>query len=84
MFPAARWPSCTALTHSPEPWKWRATEGGSRTRLVGGVKFYQRKEIRDTLSFLRVVHNPADDAALERIINVPARGISQRTMVGTA
>ena len=48
-------------------------------RLVGGVKFYQRKEIRDTLSFLRVVHNPADDAALERIINVPARGISQRT-----
>ena len=50
-------------------------------RLVGGVKFYQRKEIRDTLSFLRLVHNPADDAALERIINVPARGISQRTMV---
>ena len=49
-------------------------------RLVGGVKFYQRKEIRDTLSFLRLVHNPADDAALERIINVPARGISQRTM----
>ena len=48
-------------------------------RLVGGVKFYQRKEIRDTLSFLRVVNNPADDAALERIINVPARGISQRT-----
>ena len=50
-------------------------------RLVGGVKFYQRKEIRDTLSLLRLVHNPADDAALERIINVPARGISQRTMV---
>ncbi len=49
-------------------------------RLVGGVKFYQRREIRDTLSFLRLVHNPADDAALERIINVPARGISQRTM----
>ena len=48
-------------------------------RLVGGVKFYQRKEIRDTLSFLRLVNNPADDAALERIINVPARGISQRT-----
>ena len=50
-------------------------------RLVGGVKFYQRKEIRDTLSFLRLVNNPADDAALERIINVPARGISQRSML---
>ncbi len=50
-------------------------------RLVGGVKFYQRREIRDTLAFLRLVHNPADDAALERIINVPARGISQRTML---
>ena len=50
-------------------------------RLVGGVKFYQRREIRDTLSFLRVVHNPADNAALERIINVPARGISERTMI---
>ena len=54
---------------------------GMPYRLVGGVKFYQRKEIRDTLSFLRLVHNPADDAALERIINVPARGISERTMV---
>ena len=50
-------------------------------RLVGGVKFYQRKEIRDTLSLLRLVNNPADDAALERIINVPARGISQRSML---
>ena len=54
---------------------------GMPYRLVGGVKFYQRREIRDTLSFLRLVHNPADDAALERIINVPARGISERTMV---
>ena len=54
---------------------------GMPYRLVGGVKFYQRKEIRDTLSFLRLAHNPADDAALERIINVPARGISERTMV---
>ena len=55
------------------------TERGVPYRLVGGVKFYHRREIRDTLAFLRLVHNPADDAALERIINVPARGISQRT-----
>lgn len=49
-------------------------------RLVGGVKFYERREVKDILSFLRLVLNPADDAALERIINVPARGISDRTL----
>ncbi|MDA1279129.1 MAG: UvrD-helicase domain-containing protein [Chloroflexi bacterium] len=48
-------------------------------RLVGGVKFYDRKEVKDVLSFLRLVANPADDVALERIINVPTRGISART-----
>ncbi len=49
-------------------------------RLVGGVKFYERREVKDILSFLRLVLNPADDAALERIINVPARGISDRSV----
>lgn len=50
-------------------------------QLVGGVKFYDRKEVKDILAFLRLVSNPADDAALERIINVPARGISARSLV---
>jgi DNA helicase-2/ATP-dependent DNA helicase PcrA len=49
-------------------------------RLVGGVKFYDRKEVKDVLSFLRLAANPSDDAALERIINVPTRGISARTV----
>ena len=49
-------------------------------RLVGGVKFYDRKEVKDTLAFLRVVANPADDAALERVINVPSRGISAKSL----
>lgn len=49
-------------------------------RLVGGVKFYDRKEVKDILSFLRLISNPADDAAIERIINVPARGLSARTV----
>ncbi len=49
-------------------------------RLVGGVKFYDRKEVKDVLAFLRLVANPADDAALERIINVPTRGISAKTL----
>lgn len=50
-------------------------------RLVGGVKFYDRKEVKDVLAFLRLVANPADDVALERIVNVPTRGISARTVV---
>ncbi len=49
-------------------------------RLVGGVKFYERREVRDLLAYLRVVSNPSDDAALERIINTPARGISEKTV----
>ena len=57
-----------------------ANRAGLPYRLVGGVKFYERKEVRDTLSFLRLVSNPADDVALERIINVPARGIAARTL----
>ena len=49
-------------------------------RLVGGVKFYDRKEVKDILAFLRVVANPADDAALERVIDVPSRGISAKSL----
>jgi len=49
-------------------------------QLVGGLKFYERREIRDVLAYLRVVSNPADDVSLERVINVPARGISDRTV----
>lgn len=49
-------------------------------QLVGGLKFYERREIRDLVAYLRVIVNPADDIALERIINTPARGISQKTI----
>ncbi|WP_240048384.1 ATP-dependent helicase [Crenalkalicoccus roseus] len=44
-------------------------------RVVGGLKFYERQEIRDALAYLRVLHQPADDLAFERIVNVPKRGI---------
>jgi len=53
---------------------------GVAYQLVGGTKFYERKEIRDTVAYLRLTVNPSDDAALERIINVPARGISSRSV----
>lgn len=49
-------------------------------RIYGGVSFYQRKEIKDTLSYLRLVVNNHDDEALKRIINVPARGIGAVTL----
>lgn len=44
-------------------------------KIVGGINFYQRKEIKDILSYLKVVHNGVDDLAVRRIINVPKRGI---------
>lgn len=49
-------------------------------RIVGGLKFYERKEVRDILSYIRVVINPEDDIALERIINVPRRAVGDTTL----
>lgn len=51
-------------------------------RIVGGVRFYERKEIKDMLAYMRLVHNPEDWVSLERIINVPARGIGPKTVAG--
>ncbi|MFC5448720.1 DNA helicase PcrA [Paenibacillus aestuarii] len=48
--------------------------------IVGGVKFYDRKEIKDILAYLRLISNPDDDISLSRIVNVPKRGIGDTTM----
>jgi DNA helicase-2/ATP-dependent DNA helicase PcrA len=49
-------------------------------RIVGGPRFYERQEIRDALAYFRLIHQPADDLAFERIINVPRRGIGEATL----
>lgn len=54
--------------------------GGIAYRVVGGVSFYQRREIKDALSYLRLLVNPADEASLRRIVNVPTRGIGDKSL----
>jgi DNA helicase-2/ATP-dependent DNA helicase PcrA len=53
---------------------------GLNYRVIGGPRFYERKEIRDALAYLRLVAQPADDLAFERIINVPKRGLGDTTV----
>jgi DNA helicase-2/ATP-dependent DNA helicase PcrA len=53
---------------------------GTPYRIIGGVRFYERKEVKDALSYLRLVLNPHDDVSLRRVINVPARGIGKGVM----
>ena len=49
-------------------------------RVVGGLRFYERQEIRDAIAYLRVIHQPDDDLAFERIVNTPRRGIGEATL----
>ncbi|HEX6655688.1 MAG TPA: UvrD-helicase domain-containing protein [Candidatus Limnocylindria bacterium] len=49
-------------------------------QLVGGTRFYERREVKDALAYVRLARNSADRVALERIINVPARGIGEKTL----
>ncbi|MBN1681881.1 MAG: UvrD-helicase domain-containing protein [Anaerolineae bacterium] len=48
-------------------------------RLVGATRFYARREVKDVLAFLRLIHNPSDIVSLQRVINLPPRGIGQKT-----
>jgi len=50
-------------------------------RLVGAQRFYGRREVKDMISFLRLIHNPADEISLDRVINIPPRGIGEKTIL---
>jgi DNA helicase-2/ATP-dependent DNA helicase PcrA len=50
-------------------------------RLVGAQRFYGRREVKDIIAFLRLIHNPADEASLDRVINIPPRGIGDKTLI---
>jgi DNA helicase-2/ATP-dependent DNA helicase PcrA len=53
---------------------------GTPYKIIGGVRFYERKEIKDALAYLKLIINPHDDVSLRRVINVPARGIGKGVM----
>ena len=53
---------------------------GMKYRLVGGTRFYQRKEIKDLAAYLRLLYNPQDDVNLSRVINVPPRGLGAKSL----
>jgi len=56
------------------------TRYGIAYKLVGGVRFYERREVRDIIAYLKLVHNPYDSVSLSRVINLPPRGIGARTI----
>ncbi|WP_218354278.1 DNA helicase II [Alteromonas lipotrueiana] len=49
-------------------------------RIYGGLRFFERQEIRDALGYLRMINHPHDDAAFERVVNTPSRGIGEKTI----
>jgi len=57
---------------------------GMPYKVVGGVRFYERREIRDAIAYLRALANPADDVSVRRILNVPKRGIGDRAEAAIA
>jgi DNA helicase-2/ATP-dependent DNA helicase PcrA len=66
--------------HQTREFEDRFIQIGINYRIVGGFRFYERAEIRDAIAYLRIVNEPADDLAFERIVNVPKRGIGDKAV----
>ena len=84
---ARRWPEIAILVRAgfqTREFEERFITLGLPYRVIGGPRFYERQEIRDALAYLRLIHQPADDLAFERIVNVPRRGIGTATLAGAA
>jgi len=58
----------------------RFIQTGLPYRIIGGARFYERKEIRDAIAYLRLIAQPADDLAFERVINMPKRGLGDKAV----
>ncbi|WP_375451897.1 ATP-dependent helicase [uncultured Devosia sp.] len=67
-------------SHQMRSFEERFITLGLNYRVIGGPRFYERKEIRDALAYLRLTAQPADDLAFERIINTPKRGLGDTTL----
>jgi len=57
-------------------------QAGLPYKLVGAQRFYGRREVKDIIAYLRLVHNPEDEVSLQRVINTPTRGIGNKTVIG--
>ena len=66
--------------HQTRAFEERFIQLGMPYRVIGGLRFYERAEIRDAIAYLRVVTQPDDDLAFERIVNVPKRGLGEATI----
>ena len=73
-------PSCIGQMHSHASWKRPCVKKGIPYKIYGGLSFYQRKEVKDVISYLRLIVNPHDEEAFKRVINYPARGIGDETL----
>ncbi len=66
--------------HQTREFEDRFAAIGMPFRIIGGFRFYERQEVRDAVAYLRLVHQPADDLAFERIVNVPKRGLGDKAI----